>query len=360
MNEQIISYIGNKRRLLSFIGKGIERVISRTGKSKLDVFDAFSGSGVVSRFLKRYSNRLITNDLETYSYTINKCYLSNKSEVPFPRLKEQHREMLSKLESGDLKSGWLSNLYAPTNDKQIKEGERVYYTKRNARYIYTARCLIEAIDPDLQHFFLAPLLAEASVHVNTSGVFKGFYKDSTTGIGKYGGTNGDALSRILGDIHLPFPEFSYFECAIEVHKGDTNEIAKGIRNLDVTYIDPPYNQHPYGSNYFMLNLIAENKHPHPISEISGIPVDWNRSEYNSRKKALQVIEELIQCLDSNFLLISFNSEGFIGRGEMMKILRRYGSISVLETSYNTFRGSRNLRNRDTYVTEYLYLLEKAG
>ncbi|RLW68492.1 MAG: hypothetical protein B6D68_03525 [spirochete symbiont of Stewartia floridana] len=53
----------------------------------------------------------------------------------------------------------------------------MYCTKRNARYIYTARCLIEAIDPDLQHFLLAPLLAEASMNVNTSGVFKGFYKD---------------------------------------------------------------------------------------------------------------------------------------------------------------------------------------
>ncbi|RLW68491.1 MAG: hypothetical protein B6D68_03520 [spirochete symbiont of Stewartia floridana] len=105
LDEQIISYIGNKRRLLAFIGKGIEKVMSRTGKNKLDIFDAFSGSGVVSRFLKRYSNRLITNDLELYSHTINRCYLSNRSEIPFSSLKEQHREMRSKLESGDLKSG---------------------------------------------------------------------------------------------------------------------------------------------------------------------------------------------------------------------------------------------------------------
>ncbi len=171
-----------------------------------------------------------------------------------------------------------------------------------------------------------------------------------TGLGKYGGTNGNALSRILGDIHLPFPEFSHFAYDIEVHRGDTNKIAKRIRNLDVTYRDPPYNQHPYGSNCFMLNLIVENKHSHSISEVSGIPVDWNRSDYNNRKRTLQSLEELIQCLDSNFLLISFNSEGFIDMGEMMKILRRYGSVEVSETSYNTFRGSRNLSSRVSLST----------
>lgn len=61
-------------------------------------------------------------------------------------------------------------------------------------------CFREEVRP----YFIAPLLAEASVHTNTSGVFKGFYKDRH-GVGKFGGTAGNALSRILGDISLPFP-----------------------------------------------------------------------------------------------------------------------------------------------------------
>ncbi len=93
-------------------------------------------------------------------------------------------------------------------------------------------------------FFLAPLLSEASVHANTSGVFKGFYKDSSRNVGKFGGNNGDALIRILGDINLPFPLFSNYECGVEIHRGDSNIIADCIDEVDIAYLDPPYNQHP--------------------------------------------------------------------------------------------------------------------
>jgi adenine-specific DNA-methyltransferase len=43
---------------------------------------------------------------------------------------------------------------------------------------------------------------------------------------------------------------------------------------------------------------------------------------------------------------------------MKDMLKKIGRFEVLETKYNTFRGSRNLNNREIHVKEYLYLLEK--
>jgi len=43
---------------------------------------------------------------------------------------------------------------------------------------------------------------------------------------------------------------------------------------------------------------------------------------------------------------------------MIDLLERVGRVQVLETKYNTFRGSRNLKARDIHVKEYLYLVEK--
>jgi len=63
--------------LLSLIDEGIGFALKKLDKKKLKILDGFSGSGVVSRNLKRYANLLYTNDLELYSYIINKCYLSN-------------------------------------------------------------------------------------------------------------------------------------------------------------------------------------------------------------------------------------------------------------------------------------------
>ena len=42
------------------------------------------------------------------------------------------------------------------------------------------------------------------------------------------------------------------------------EVLNELKNLDVIYADPPYNQHPYSSNYFMLNLIIINEEPKKV------------------------------------------------------------------------------------------------
>lgn len=357
LNRQIITYIGNKRNLLSFIGDGINKAKKDLNKKRLVFFDVFSGSGIVSRYLKQHASLLIVNDLERYSEVINRCHLSNVSRLNMQELKEYYKEIIYKLENNKLRQGFISELYAPTDDESIEKGERVFYTRRNAEYIDTARQYIEMLPGEVQHFFLAPLLSDASIHANTSGVFKGFYKDSTNGLGKFGGNGGDALFRILGDIHLQFPVFSNFECDYQVHCGDSNIIVNCVEDVDVAYIDPPYNQHPYGSNYFMLNLITEYKRPVQISKVSGIPVDWNRSMYNKRTKAIPAFDSLLRKIRAKYLLISFNSEGFISIEEMKEILRKIGTVEVLETKYNTFRGSRNLRGRDIHVKEFLYLVK---
>lgn len=357
LTNQIITYIGNKRALLSFIGNAINYIRNDLGKEKVDIVDIFSGSGIVSRYLKRYSRKLIANDLEGYCYTLNKCYLSNKDEVDMDELISWYNYLIEQAEKG-LKPGFITELYAPKDDSSIKRDERCFYTTRNAMYIDTIRNAINSIPLNYRHYFIAPLLTEASVKNNTSGVFKGFYKNSSTGIGQYGGNGKNALSRITGDIELPLPLFSNYSCDVTVLKEDAKNAAKKIGSVDVVYLDPPYNQHPYGSNYFMLNLINEYKKPISISKVSGIPTNWNRSKYNVARESLKEFTELCSLLKSKYLLISFNSEGFISKSQMSDMLSELGEVNIMEKSYNTYRGSRNLKGRSLYVKEYLYLVKK--
>jgi adenine-specific DNA-methyltransferase len=359
LTRQLITYIGNKRTLLDFIGRGVGKVQKKLNKNKLSTFDVFSGSGIVARYFKQFSELLIANDLEKYSALINQCYLSNRDELPLAELRSCYDTIIDALSRKRLGGGIISDLYAPKDEAHIRGNDRVFYTIRNARYIDTARRLIGRLPESLQKYFLAPLLSEASIHANTAGVFKGFYKNRETGIGQFGGKNRDALSRITGNIALPFPIFSSFSAHVQVYNGDANRIVKELPELDLAYLDPPYNQHPYGSNYFMLNLILDYRRPERISRISGIPEDWNRSDYNREKSALRALEELTAAVRAKFLLISFNSEGFITLAEMKKMLRKNGKVEVLETRYHTFRGGRNLRNREKHVTEYLYLVERS-
>lgn len=356
LTSQIITYIGNKRSLLGFIGDAVAIVKKNLKKEKLDVVDIFSGSGIVSRYMKQHSSKIIANDLEDYSYVLNKCYLSNKNEIDMDELISWYNYLKENLD-GELNDGIISEMYAPKDINNIKFGERCFYTTRNAKYIDTARQLIENVPERYRIYFLAPLLTEASVKNNTSGVFKGFYKNSKTGIGQFGGNDENALSRIKRDIDLPFPVFSNYNCDVEVYKEDANELVKKLDLVDLIYMDPPYNQHPYGSNYFMLNLIDKYEIPKEISKVSGIPKDWNRSKFNQSREALKTFENLCQNAKAKYLLISFNNEGFIKKEEMINMLSKIGKVTIMEKKYNTFRGSRNLNNRDIHVKEFLYLVE---
>ncbi len=358
LSRQLITYIGNKRALLGPISSAVERVKRRLGKSRLRVLDAFSGSGVVSRLLKAHSSLLIVNDFEDYAAVISRCFLANRSEVNFPALNRVVADLNAKVDTVDLPRGFIEELYAPKDDAHITPKDRVFYTKANARRLDNYRRLIETVPDTMRDLLLGPLLSEASIHANTAGVFKGFYKNRKTGVGQFGGTGSDALTRILGTIMLEVPVLSKYECEYQVYQEDANTLAPRLKELDLAYIDPPYNQHPYGSNYFMLNLLVRYKRPERISRVSGIPTDWRRSGYNVRARALPLLSELLESISASFLLISFNNEGFISPDEMRSLLAKLGSVDVFETRYNAFRGSRNLNNRPIHVTEQLFLVER--
>jgi adenine-specific DNA-methyltransferase len=324
----------------------------------LAILDAFAGSGVVSRYFKRFAHTLVSNDLERYAHVAARCFLSNESERDDARLRRLHAKLTANAEASPVRDGLIRRLYAPARDDAIQPGERVFYTVENARRLDTFRALIGKLDPPDQPYFLAPLLSEASIHANTSGVFKGFYKDRKTGVGRYGGSNGDALARITGRIELPFPVFSRFDCDWQARCLDANALVKQLKPVDLAYFDPPYNQHPYGSNYFMLNLLCDYREPEKLSPVSGIPADWKRSAYNKRGEAEEAFGELLANTKARYILVSYNDEGFIKPERMTALLKQFGRVRHMQREYNTFRGSRNLRGRNIHVSESLYLVTR--
>lgn len=358
LSQQLLTYIGNKRALLAHIGRAVERVKCRIGKTRLRIFDPFSGSGVVSRFLKAHSSLLISNDLEDYAAVTARCFLRNRTTVDLPALSEVVSDFNARVSTESMPTGFIEELYSPRDEAKITREDRVFYTKANARRLDTYRRLIGAEASEIKDLLLGPLLSKASIHANTAGVFKGFYKNGDTGLGQFGGSGSDALFRILGEIKLEVPVLSNFECEYQVYQEDANALAPQLKELDLAYIDPPYNQHPYGSNYFMLNLLVRYERPMHVSRVSGIPTDWRRSGYNVRACSLPLFSQLLRSLDAPFLLISFNNEGFISPEQMRSLLETLGSVDTLEVPYNAFRGSRNFNNRPIHVTEQLFLVER--
>lgn len=365
-SSQLITYMGSKRRLLPDIEQEIVSLQKELGSARTVNVDLFSGSGCVARMLKRHSSILVANDLEEYARVINDAFLMNWTDFDSERYEEERARLNSLLDTGYRHTGIIATNYAPADTNHIQRGERAFYTQENALIIDTIREFIETIaDENTATCMLAMLLVEASIHVNTSGVFKGFYKDRATGIGRLGGAEHDALRRILGRISIGTPHHSRALSETNIMRMDAKTVfAKLGFGADITYIDPPYNQHPYGSNYFMLNLLIDGEMPDHISKVSGIPRNWNRSNYNRKPRIREEFRELLESLNSKYSVFSYNSkysvfsynnEGFLTLDEITGLIEEYyGPVTrVKKIDYTTFRGSRNLGSRNIHTKEYL-------
>jgi adenine-specific DNA-methyltransferase len=349
MNEYIeqpmITYIGNKRKLVSEIQQIVEKLNPKT------CVDAFSGSGVVSRMLLSQCDKMYVNDLELYCEVLSRCFLQTPSE-------DDRREIgvhIDKMNSCPDRDGFFSELYAPRDSSDIREDERCFYTRENANRIDGMLDYIHTHVPEhLKSYCLGALVVKASIHTNTSGVFKGFHK------GGWGGKGGNALDRIIKRIEVQCPIWNMGVKEVEVHRKDACEFMENLPQVDLIYLDPPYNQHPYGSNYFMLNLVCTNERPQTISKVSGIPCDWNRSPYNSKRMVKEAMIHTLRVATrkAKHTLVSYNNEGFITPSEWDEILEPY-VYEKIEIDYSCYKGSRNLKNRSNNVTEFLFVISSS-
>jgi len=161
--SHLITYIGNKRRLLPFLYRGFLKIRERVSKKKMVVFDGFAGSGAAARLLKAFASELHVNDLEDYAETLNRAYLANKSEIDIKKLEEYINWLnKNKLKRKASAPGFIEKNYAPKDDNNVKPGERVFYTNTNAKIIDNLRKLIDEVPEQYRHFCLASLLVKAS------------------------------------------------------------------------------------------------------------------------------------------------------------------------------------------------------
>ena len=364
VHQSMLTCIGNKRKLVSHIMNVIGQLKGKIGAPLLRTADLFTGSGVVARALANISSHVYTNDLEPYAHLMSQCFLHTPTAGD-QILIARHIGIMNRLaREGPFQPGIVSDMYAPADTENVQDGERCFYTRENALIIDTLRAYIdESVHETLRVHCLVPLLIKASIHVNTAGVFKGFYKDER-GVGCFGGRGRCALGRIMHPIQLRVPVWRSGEntalatCGL----GDARDfIGQVAERLDVIYLDPPYNQHPYGSNYFMLNVIASNTRPEQVSKVSGIPADWQKSAYNQRGRAAAEMARLVAaCMaKAKYVVISYNDEGIITNNEWRGILADY-THDVVEIPYDTFKGCRNLSGRSNKVMERMFVVGHKG
>lgn len=365
--SQIITYMGNKRKLLKNIELVLDNIQSKLNKKSISVGDGFSGSGVVSRLLKTKADTLYCNDLAGYSHTLNQCYLSNPTalcEAKIHKFIDKANEIAEEHNLTDADK-WVSMHWSPKNEK-IEESDRVYYTRDNGQRIDNIRNYVETIPKKYQPYVLAPLLVESSIHNNTNGQFSAFYKDGVKGA--YGGKKSIDTGRIMKSIQIPYPIFHKNKCKVHCSRKDTNQWARDLGNqikLDIVYYDPPYNKHPYNIYYFMLDIINDWDKTIDIPDTNrGQPLTWEKSKYNSKVDAKSAMTDLIQNTNAIYIILSYNDGGIIPIPELDKLLKDNSTsiekIPITHNTYNKLKGISNYKREKEYkdVKEFLYVIQK--
>lgn len=332
-----MNYIGSKLKLCQhFLPETIKSVCG-TDLSQKIFCDIFAGTGIVGRTFKTSVKKVISNDIEYYSYILNKNYIENHRPL------ENAENLVSELNELSLcVDGFIYKNYCLGGN-----GERQYFSDENGKKIDSIRIKIEEwkntgkINKSMYYFLLASLLESADKVANTASVYGAYLKNLKKSAQK--------------QMILESADFELNDNEHEVFKSDANELITRISG-DILYLDPPYNSRQYGSNYHILNTIAEYK-PFVPKGKTGLR-EYTRSKYCSVSSVKEEFESLIRNANFKYIFLSYNNEGLMSVEDVRRIMRKYGRYDLAQTDYQRFKADSNRFNKAESTVEYLHILEK--
>lgn len=331
-----MNYIGSKHTLSSFLK---DAIIDTVGNdlSNLVFCDLFAGTGSVGRTFKPLVKQVIANDVEFYSYVLNRNYIGNHQSLIY----EERFNFLNNLKQSE---GFVFKNYSENG----KEG-RLYFSSENGKKIDAIRQQIEIwknadeITEDNYYFLLASLIESADKVANTASVYGAYLKKIKKSAQK--------------EMILKPALFTLNSNKNLVFNADSNTLIKKIKG-DILYLDPPYNERQYGSNYHLLNTIAKYDYFEPQGK-TGLRA-YYRSNYCKKNEVKNSFEELIKNANFKYVFLSYNNEGLMAEEEVQRIMSSYGKYSLKTTNYQRFKADKteSRNHKATSTVEYLHILKK--
>lgn len=307
VGDPLIKYLGSKRRLVSELG----RLFSSAGSTT--ALDLFTGTTRVAQEFCRRGGRPICVDTAAYSEVLAQCYVVMDAGLVEP---DQITDALEKLSTLPDRRGYVSEVFC--------EQARFFHPD-NGRRIDAIRQGIDdhyGADP-IRPVLLTALLEAADRVDSTVGLQMAFLKDWAP--------------RALRPLRLSPPVLT--PGTGTAIRGDALAVAPHLESVDFAYLDPPYNQHRYFTNYHVWETLVRWDSP----EYYGVAckrVDARspetKSPFNSRRTMPAALAEVIGAVRADVVAISFSNEGFVPLPELIEMAKVRGNpVEVL--SYDTRR-----------------------
>jgi len=354
-------FIGCKENLLDFIESFIKQ-----RDIKGNVFcDLFAGTVSVGKHFKKLGYKIISSDLLYFSYVLQKVYIEQNQYPRFEKLlkhlkidpieetlftsdSQKAKEVIKYLNELEGQEGFIYKNYSPEGTKG-QTYVRKYFTGDNAKRIDTIRGKIEEwkkanLINEQEYFFLLCSLIEAVPFVaNISGVYASFLKEWD--------------KRAFKRLTLEVPEIIKSNETHKVFNINGLDVLDRVKNIDILYLDPPYNERQYAPNYHILETIAKWDNPR-IKGITGMrEYEKQKSEFCNPKTGLKALEEILKKGNFKHLLLSYNDEGIMPKNEIVKLFNKYGKSEIVEQNYQRYKSNSNGEAKNG-VKEQIYYLKK--
>lgn len=366
-------YIGNKTRLLPFIRQAVRRLRIGAGVAH----DAFAGTASVGRALKSDGWVVASSDLMTYSAVLQQAYVVSQRIPSFAALRAGDADLRRALRSPALRArvavdggtilhaiaeyltrwveperGFISEHFAPA-------GGRMFFTDDNAGRIDVVRTLLhhwrtrELIDAEAFALLLAALIEGADRVANTAGVYAAYIKDWQP--------NAVRALHLAPVLPIRGPAGS------TAHRDDAASVAATLGEIDLLYLDPPYNARQYAGYYHVPEIIARGwfDGAPALHGKTGLLRDASqRSDWCSPRKVGGALRELLAASGARHVLVSYNSEGLLPASALRETLSAHaadGCVREFRREYKRYRADRDRvgrRYRGDRVRELLYYIQR--
>lgn len=346
-----MNYIGSKLSLLEFLEESINKIVDKDCSTFCDLF---AGTGIVGRYFKKKGYTITSNDIQYYSYVLNRHYIGNHKELGFIELLEELPELSNiKIEDRmiyvcnyltelDGVEGFIYRNYCIGGSEY-----RQYFSDSNGKRCDSIRETIERwkglelISEDEYYFLIASLIESIDKTANTASVYGAYLKKLKRSAQK-------DLVMVPAELIINNKEHKVFN-------SDINRIIKEIEG-DILYLDPPYNQRQYATNYHILETIAKGDTPLITGKTGLRGYSDQKSLYCSRAHAREAFTDLIKNARARYIFLSYNNEGLLTLDDIKEIMATRGEYGYFTRSYNRFKADRDINRKylASKTMEYLH------
>jgi adenine-specific DNA-methyltransferase len=304
----VIKYIGSKRTLVPLIAGIAAQLPVRSA------CDLFAGTTRVGQALRRLGLLVHSNDLATYSEVLGRAYIEAGPAVDRAGL----QQILDELQALEGRDGWFTEAFCRRSR---------YFQPGNGARIEAVREAIEGygLPPVERALLLTALLLAADRVDSTTGLQMAYLKS-------WAPRAHNALGLRLPEA-VPGPPGT-------VTRLDANALAPSL-DVDLVYVDPPYNQHSFFSNYHVWETLIRWDDPETYGvACKRVDCREHRSAYNSKRHAPAAFAELLAAIRSPWLLVSVSDEGFHDADELAALLGAVGYVGRIDVDSKRYVGAQ--------------------